>query len=517
MKRLLLPSVLLATAVMLFAAWMPLATLDPRNVGWLLAGYDRGQSAIGLAAYLAGGGWPTFHIALLSAPEGTSLLLTDSIPLLGLLLGPIAGLLPPGLQFIGPWMFACVVLQVLFAWALIRPHAPDVPTAWFGTVLLAAMPMLFNRYPHASLCAQWLILWALWIYVEPRRADRPLWWLAVLGVSALVHSYLLLMVASIWAGSLLRRLVERRQVRPLIEAVGIIGIVTLLLAAQGVFGGGFGSTHTYGAFPVALDAWWNPANPTYSALLPSSPEDHGRGFEGLNYLGVGLILVVLIAAATRRVGLRQLAWLLPGFAVLALVAVGPQPMVWGHAIATAHLPPWLTDALDPVRAAGRLMWPVTYTLIYAAIVSVMALSRATLVLAAAVALQAVDLAPMLAAIRATSARAADPNVFVRTRDPRWPGLIARAKQVDFTPADAFIDLQMLEEITWRAVAARRPVGFTYTSRTSKATRLRTAAERLAFERGEIAPGHLVIVQDGVLPATLAQRAIRIDGVTVIAP
>lgn len=517
MKRIPLVLVLIATAALLYAAWMPLATLDPRNVGWLLDGHDHGQSAIGLAAYLAGGGWPGFHIALLSAPEGTSLLLTDSIPLLGLLLGPFASVLPPGLQFVGPWMFACLALQILFAWALVRPHAPDLPTAWFGTVLLAALPMFFNRYPHASLCAQWLILWALWIYVEPRRADRPWWWLAVLGVAALVHSYLLLMVASIWAASLLRRSVERKQIRPLIELVGIIGFVTLLLAAQGVFGSGFGSTHTYGAFPMALDAWWNPANPTYSALLPSSPQDHGRGFEGLNYLGAGLLLTVLVAVATRRVALRQLLWLLPGFAVLALVAIGPQPLFWGQAITTLHLPAWLTDALDPVRASGRLAWPLTYTLAYAAIVSVMALSRATIVLAAAVALQAVDLAPMLAAIRGTAARANGTTVFARTPDPRWEGLIARAKQVDFTPADAFINLAVMEEITWRAVRARRPVGFTYTSRTSTATKLRTAAERKAFERGEVQPGHLVIVQDGAVPATLAARTMRIDGVTVIAP
>ena len=517
MKRLPLLSLLLATSVLLYAAWMPLATLDPRNVGWLLDGHDHGQSAIGLAAYLAGGGWPPFHIALLSAPEGTSLLLTDSIPLLGLLLGPFAGVLPPGLQCVGPWLFACLVLQLLFAWALVRPHAPDLPTAWFGTVLLAALPMLFNRYPHASLCAQWLILWGLWIYVEPRRTDRPWWWLAVLGVAALVHSYLLLMVASIWAASILRRLVERRQIRPLIEMVGIIGVVTLLLAAQGVFGGGFGSTHTYGAFPMALDAWWNPANPTYSALLPSSPQDHGRGFEGLNYLGAGLLLTVLVAAATRRVALRQLLWLLPGFAVLALVAIGPQPLFWGQAITTVDLPLWVTDALDPVRASGRLAWPLTYTLVYAAVVSVMALRRATLLLAAAVALQAVDLAPMLAAIRATAARANSSTVFTRTPDPRWDSLIARARQVDFTPADAFINLEVMEEITWRAVRARRPVGFTYTSRTSRATKLRTAADRQAFERGVVKPGHLVIVQDGAVPATLALRAMRIDGVTVIAP
>ena len=517
MKPLLLVPLLLATATLLFAAWMPLATLDPRNVGWLLDGHDHGQSAIGLAAYLAGGGWPPFHIALLSAPEGTSLLLTDSIPLLGLLLAPFAGVLPPGLQFVGPWMFACLVLQLLFAWALVRPHAPDMPTAWFGAVLLAALPMVFNRYPHASLCAQWLILWALWIYVERPRADTPWWWLAVLGVATLVHSYLLLMVASIWAASLLRRLVERRQMRPPVEAVGIVGAVTLLLAAQGVFGGGFGSTHSYGAFPMALDAWWNPANQTYSALLPTSPEDHGRGFEGLNYLGVGLLLIVLIAAVTRRVALRQLLWLLPGFAVLALVAIGPQPLFWGQAIATVHLPLWLTDALDPVRASGRLGWPITYTLVYAAIVSVMALSRAMLLLAVALALQAVDLAPMLAAIRATAAGANGTTVFARTPDPRWEGLIARANQVDFTPADAFVNLEVMEEITWRAVRARRPVGFTYTSRTSRATKLRTAAERQAFERGDVPPGHLVIVQDGKLPVTLAARAMRIDGVTVITP
>lgn len=517
MKRLPLLILLLATAMLLYAAWMPLATLDPHNVGWLLDGHDHGQSAIGLAAYLTGGGWPGFHIALLSAPEGTNLLLTDSIPLLGLLLGPFAGVLPPGLQFVGPWLFACLVLQLLFAWGLVRPHAPDVTTAWFGTVLLAALPMLFNRYPHASLCAQWLILWALWIYVEPRRADRPWWWLAALGVAALVHSYLLLMVASIWAASLLRRLVLHRQIRPLVELVGVIGAVTLLLAAQGVFGGGFGSTHSYGAFPMALDAWWNPANPTYSALLPSSAQDHGRGFEGLNYLGAGMLLTVLIAAATRRADLRRLLWLLPGFAVLALIAIGPQPLFWGQAITTLHLPLWLTDALDPVRASGRLAWPLSYTLVYAAVVSVMALRRATLLLAAAVALQAVDLAPMLAAIRATAARADSSTVFARTPDPRWEGLIASARQIDFTPADAFVNLQVMEEITWRAVLARRPVGFTYTARTSRATRDRVAAARQAFERGEIPPGHLVIVQDGALPAPLIPRAVRIDGVMVIAP
>ncbi len=513
-------ALLLATAAALFAAWMHPQIIDPRNIGWLLDGNDRGQSAIGLAAYLAGGAWPSLHNPMLLAPDGTSLLLTDSIPLLGLLLGPFAGWLPPGAQFVGPWLAICVVLQVVFAWALVRPQAPDGLAAWFGTVLLAAMPMLFNRYGHASLCAQWLILWALWVYVEPRRAARPLLWLAVLGVAALVHSYLLLMVASIWGGSLLRRLVQGAVARVLGEGLLVSALIALLLAGQGIFGGGFQSTGTYGAFPMALDAWWNPANPSYSAILPSSPEDRGRGYEGLQYLGAGLIALVLLALATRRGPVQSLGWLVPGFAVVAVVAIGPAPILWGKPVAVFASPAWLIDALDPVRASGRLFWPVTYTLAYATIISVLALPRAAILLAAATAVQGVDLAPMVAAIRATSARADDRTIFRRTRDPRWPALIAAARQVDFTPADPTIDAAMLQEATWRAVLARRPVGFTYTARVPAAARSRLAAERAAFVRGRVPAGQLVIVQDGKLPArlppALGRRVHRIDGVTVIA-
>jgi hypothetical protein len=135
--------------------------------------------------------------------------------------------------------------------------------------------------------------------------------------------------------------------------------------------------------------------------------------------------------------------------------------------------------------------------------------------------QAIDLAPMVAAIRATSARADDRTVFRRTLDPRWPALIAGAQRVDFTPADPFVDLQVMEEITWRAVLAQRPVGFSYTARVPAAVRARLAAARADFERGIIPVGDLVIVQDGKLPTRLSpslrRRVLRIDGVTMIAP
>lgn len=522
MQRAAVPVSIVALALAVFAAWMHPAVLLPGNVGWLLDGNDRGQSAIGMAAWLTAGG-PFFHQTLLAAPEGMTLLFTDSIPLIGVVLKPFAALLPAGLQFIGPWYLLCLLLHAGFAFALVRRHAPDAPTAWLGAALLTLMPALLNRYGHASLCAQWLLLWAFWVFVEPARARAWAWWAAVLGVAALVHSYLLLMVAAIWASAMLREVTEGRGRRALPGIVAVPALVAGIALLHGALGGGFVSTHSYGRYPLALDAWWNPAHPGYSALLPSSADPDAVGYEGLQYLGAGLLVLVVLGAvrlprdpAARRM-LAPLAWLLPALVVLTVVAVGPQPLWRGMPLGALRLPPALVDLLDPVRASGRLGWPATYALAYAAIALACRCARATLILTAALALQVADLAPMLGAIRATSARADDPTVFTRTRDPRWAGLVARAAAVEYQPADPFLDLQLLEEVTWRAVAACQPVRFFYAARQSQAVRTRLAADAAAFAAGRTDPTRLYVLLDGRAPPALAARVRRLDGIAIIPP
>ena len=525
MRRLALsatvPLLLFALALALFGLWMHWAVLRPGNVGWLLVGTDRGESALGLAAYLRAGHWPSLHEPLLDAPEGLGLLFTDSIPLLGLVLGPFAGWVPPGVQFIGPWLLLCVLLQVGFAWLLVRPHAPDRLTALLAAALLAAMPALFNRYGHASLCAQWLVLWGLWLHGDPRRSADWRWWTAVLAVAALVHSYLLVMVASFWGAALLRLGWQRRwrQVALVALIPAIVGLA--ILGWHGAFAGGFASTHTYGAFPAALDGWWNPANPSYTALLPASPEDHGRGFEGLNYLGAGLLALVVVAVA-RRVASGPVGgggvshrWLLPPFVVLALLAIGPQPQWRGEALMTWHLPAAVVDGLDPVRAAGRLLWPATYTIADVALVAALRRRHAAALLGLALAIQTIDLAPMLAAVRATSAAADDPRRYRRTLDPRWAAMIAGADAVEIEPAEPFRDLQLAEEVGWRAVSACRPVRYVYAAREAGVTRARIDRDTAAFRAGRLDPARLYVILAGPVPS--GARVQRIDGIGIIAP
>ena len=71
-------------------------------------------------------------------------------------------------------------------------------------------------------------------------------------------------------------------------------------------------------------------------------------------------------------------------AVLTLVAITHGVLFRGERILFVPMPHALIDALDLVRASGRLFWPVAYTIVYAAIIVIgicgLALDQALLLL-----------------------------------------------------------------------------------------------------------------------------------------
>ncbi|WP_375398338.1 DUF6311 domain-containing protein [uncultured Sphingomonas sp.] len=514
---------LAALAAVIFVAWMHPAILDVRNVGWLLDGSDRGQTAIGLAAYLRGGSWPALHNPLLLAPEGLPLSLTDSNPLLGLLCRPLG--LPADWQVIGWWLLVCVVLQVAFANALLRRHVADPLALFLGTALVSFSPTLIARYGHVNLCAHWTILWALWIFVDETRAKQPAWWMAVIGVSLLIHPYLAVMTGAIWASAVIRLIILHRDRSSIMIAAGAVAASVLAIAWWlGLIGQSLVSSGTYGRFGIALDGLWNPGNPDYSALLPGVAASPAQGFEGFNYLGAGMLVLVALAVIAllfgrgRSAGL-SLTWLIPAFGAFALIAIGPH-LIWrGQVIASIPVAAGLRDALDPVRAAGRLFWPVGYVIALTAVVIVARLPRGALMIGGALALQVIDLAPMLAAVRATSARADDHRLYLRTRDPRWQSIIDRASAIEFYPIRSDREKAVVEELAWRAITAPRPVllRYFYASREPAAVAARLDADAAAFRAGRIDRSRLYVLLDGRASGALAGRVTIIDGLAVIVP
>ena len=511
----------------LYLALFDPVTLDPRAVGWLIRGTDNGENALGLHAFLrdpAGGWWPA--TTLLNAPEGVTLLFTDSNPLVALILRPFAGWLPPDVQAVGPWILACLLLHALFAALLLRDHAPSFVALWCGVALFLLLPTLANRFLHANLMAHWLILWSLWLFLDPRRAGSLRWWAAAMIVAALVHNYLLLMVAAIFASAMIERFVagdRRTRLRLAAGSLAILMAVALIARAHGA-GGGYEVTGSYGAFAMSLDALWNPANPSYSTFLPATPQRQGRGFEGFQYLGLGLLVLLPAALAVRLrqgaegSGLRRLVWLAPALLVLTLLAITPSVDIAGQKLLRLPIPARLDAPLDMVRASGRLFWPAAYVLVLVAVRFAFRLrhDRATLLLASVTALQLLDLSGLIRAVHAASADRRP--TYVRTPSPRWDMLIAAAGDVTLAPADAIADLQLYQELAWRAMSLGRPVRHVYAARTSLATRTRLMHEDLDFAHGRLYPRRLYVLLPGTpLPPGAGRRLVTVDGIRVLAP
>jgi len=522
-----LPLILLPLA--LFGIFFHWQILDIGNVGWLLRGTDNGENALGLHAWLHDPAPGFLRTSLLGAPEGTPLLFTDSNPLLSAIGFLLQWALPADAQLIGWWLLACLFLQVLFAWLLLRRYATGPVALWCGVILLAALPTLFNRVFHVNLMAHWLILWALWRFDDPQRSASNRGWAVLIALTTLIHSYLLVMVGAIWASAMLERLGKDCSALPRLlgEGAAMVAMVLAIAWSLGVFGD-FQSSGNYGAFAMPLDALWNPAVETYSTFLPAIEQRPGRGFEGFQYLGLGLLLLLPAAAIlARRLprpapdapdSLSRYRWLVPALVVLTVLAVSTYPDIAGYALPRLHLPVEIANALDAVRASGRLFWPVAYVLVFVGLRVIYRLPERTarLALIAAFVVQVADLVPMSVAIRAQSAEARRAPLYVRTTSPEWDRLIAQADDIAFIPGDVTKALGHFQEIAWRAAKAGVPVRSVYVARTSHASAARQQAETDRFRAGQVVPGRLYILIDNErIPAPLVFRARPLDGVTIL--
>jgi hypothetical protein len=128
---------------------------------------------------------------------------SDSNPLLALLFKPFNGWLPQTFQYFGLWLLACFVLQAWFAWKLLGLITDNPVLRLLGTGLLVFSPPMFLRTGgHLSLAGHFLILAALYLALHPALARRRRAWGVLLAATALVHAYLLVMVALLWVADL---------------------------------------------------------------------------------------------------------------------------------------------------------------------------------------------------------------------------------------------------------------------------------------------------------------------------
>jgi hypothetical protein len=355
----------------------------PTNISWLGGGFDPTTHYLGWEFYRLG----PWEIPLGLNPNyglefSNSIVFSDSIPLLAVIFKALESLFILSLpfQYLGIWTFICFVLQAYFAWLLIGIFSKNYYFQLFGTVLfLFSPPMLARIGNHTALVAHFLIVMALYLYFSKESKFKVLKWLSVVGIAALTHFYLLVMVLLVWGADLIDR--NRRQnslslKSIILEIAAILTGLYFLMWQAGYFSIDVGSAAArgYGFFRMNLLSLLDSRGWSYVFKAIPMPTDFGDGF---NYFGLGglwLFAFGLFAALKRKISFAVIVR--PHYALivlcifLTLFAI-TNNIGFGNKIFIIPLPDWVIALASNLRGAGRMFWPVYYCLLLATLYIVM--------------------------------------------------------------------------------------------------------------------------------------------------
>jgi hypothetical protein len=528
--------------IVLFTLLIDPSIINPLHVGWLANG-DPAASYIGWLFFRhEPWSWPLGVVHNLGMEQSSSIVYSDSIPLLAIVFKLLRAWLPSTFQYDGPWLCACYAFQGYFACRLLALFTDRRSVLIAGVLLFVLSPiMLFRAQPHLAMTAHWIIVAGLYLYYAAPEKKRLLQWFLLLWLAPLVHAYLMFMVYAIWGAYLLRYgVLERRwSIRQLTMCLvlSIAGSLAMMWAA-GYFLEMDVSSRGFGYYSLNLLAPWLPIGAGPFLLHAPAPATTGQ-YEGFNYLGMGVSLgLVATAWRTARWPSQPASKMLAGWCAkpdfplilsclaLTLLAISNE-VTWGsHVLFTVPLPAKVAAALNIFRASGRLFWPAYYLLILAVLRGALSLSAPMCArwLLLLLAVQTADVFPYIRNVNASYAAMVATGKFPTFPSPFWRQARQRYAYLYVIPGQ-FVGQ---ENITYESLASE------YGFAVDTAYYARLPAARLQeprqirheqFFEGKFDPDGLYLVQSSALSKLAAAQLSFspatgvgvVDGFTVIAP
>lgn len=382
---------------LLFAAWLYFPFLNPMNASWLLYEGDVFQHYIGWQFFRhEPWQWPLGAIGQLATDMHASVVFTDSIPLMALLLKPFSNLLPDPFQYQGLWMLLSFFLNGVFATRLLMTAGVQKGFAVCVALLMSTSTLITARglgmHGHEALTAHWVVFLAMEFNLSKQRLSLQalIHWLLLLGLAVLIHFYLFFMVGALWFCWWLFRGLEpclnpkqpRYSVATVLLQLLLPPVCVLcLMAASGYFMPGRASVPAggFGHFSAELLAFFNPQstawffNDSFSSMsrwfVGWQPPVGGQ-YEGMSYVGTGVLLLWGLALGfsvkARKAGTLSIS---TGAISLAIAVLG----LFVYAMAGRISMPWQSWYLyydlpfgpirDYLRSSGRMVWPLAYALV----------------------------------------------------------------------------------------------------------------------------------------------------------
>ncbi len=364
-----------AIGAVFFIDVLGLELLDPTHINWVIQG-DLAQNYFGWQFFRKEEWqWPLGQINSFYYPMGSSILYTDSLPLLAIPFKLFSNYLPAQFQYIGIWLLLSYILQGLFASLLMRLLTPNPALQAFGISFFVWMPIIIARVDHYTLTSHWLLLAGLWLYFRrwhnPTRAFAA--WAVLITISALIHPYIAMMVWALTGAFYLRWWLVDGQSGFFSTSVQILILLVITVACWWMSGfflvSGTQNLATQGFGYYSMNLFAPLDSFSWSAFIRELPKASDGQGEGFNYLGLGMWVLLLWAMyELKRQPTQNIKKLLPLLGICFLLTL----LALSHKITLLHwtiieLPSEWFHYFTPFRSSGRFFWVVSYTLLFLAL------------------------------------------------------------------------------------------------------------------------------------------------------
>jgi hypothetical protein len=384
--------------------------------------FDNGDIAQHISGwwYYAKDSWhfPLLHTGRLNHPEGVSIALTDSIPLMALLFKALLtlfpSLFPENFHYFGWWMGLVFLGQAVSAVMLMRALGAKSLFALVISIGFAlTWPVLHARYHHAALMMQSIIIFALAFYFlgsskawSSNKTNFAFIALSLVGLT--IHPYFLPFVAGVFVAFMADQVVKGEswllQLKRLLSfgvALGLTMWVLGYLDRKAPLSG-------FGDF-FFLDLKHPFCGGGKLVKCGIGPVYEFPYHEGFNYLGAGLLLLIPFALLFNLKALLTLPKKYPALLILVigffLYALSNRVRYAGVEIFTYPLPTWLNFLTGTFRASGRFFWLVSLLVLFVTLASLLKKRTwlptlvVTCLLTTALVLQVKDVRPWLDRIK----------------------------------------------------------------------------------------------------------------------
>lgn len=415
--------------------------LDPTFINWTLKG-DAGIHFLGWH-FFRSEPW-TFPLGTIKSymyPQGTSLVFTDSIPLVAIPLKLFSSILPKPFQYHGLWLLLNYMLHGYVGAKLLRQITHHPIQIIIGVSFFLLSPIMANKTVfHEALTTHWLLLAALYLYLCPDDQNKQYNWLGLLVISSLIHFYLFFMVGVLWTAYLVRIKLEGATTATLLRIItttSAMVILTMWVAGYFIINLDSAATADFGVGSMNLLAPLFPTSRhpfTFPATLPLASRWQ---VAGENYLGMGTLLLITLAIYERTAhqasfNLKKYLPLLGAAIFLFLLAITNKVTLADLVLFEIKLPTFLERIMSVIRASGRMFWPLAYLLIVTSIAVVTTYNtpkRATTIMTIMLMLQIIDCWPWYSNFNLATRHIVSSPL----QSPEWPKIIKDIDHIALIP------------------------------------------------------------------------------------